>query len=69
MNINQIQKAPALYSYKPELISRGAYHEHLLRMQLMKSDLRRLDFEILQQETETNQKKHRPDFIDKARDL
>ena len=35
----------------------------------MKSDLRRLDFEILQHETETNQKKHRPDFIDKARDL
>ena len=62
-------KAPAFYSYEPELISRGAYHEHLLRMQLMKSDLRRLDFEILQHETEINQQKNKPDFIDKARGL
>ena len=67
-NDNQIRKAPVLYSYKPELISRGAYHEHLLRMQLMKSDLRRLDFDILQHETEIDQQKLKPDFIDKARD-
>lgn len=68
MDENQIQKAPAFYSYKPELISRGAYHEHLLRMQLMKSDLRRLDFEILQTETEINQMKNKPNFIDKVKD-
>ena len=68
-NENQIRKAPVFYSYKPELISRGAYHEHLLRMQLIKSDLRRLDFDILQHETEIDQQKLKPDFIDKARDL
>ena len=69
MNENQILEAPVFYSFKPELISRGAYHEHLLRMQLMKSDLRRLDFDILQRETEIDQQKLKPDFIDKARDL
>ena len=69
MNENQIIEAPVFYSFKPELISRGAYHEHLLRMQLMKSDLRRLDFDILQRETEIDQQKLKPDFIDKARDL
>ena len=68
-NENQIRKAPVFYSYKPELISRGAYHEHLLRIQLMKSDLRRLDFDILQHETEIDQQQLKPDFIDKARDL
>ena len=69
MKENQILKAPVFYSFKPELISRGAYHEHLLRMQLMKSDLRRLDFDILQRETEIDQQKFKPNFIDKARDL